>query len=195
MAAVESHMIELGTTAPAFDLPIANPEVDDHDGPRRALSDYDDADVLVVMFICNHCPYVHHVEPALIETARTYAEQGVQFVAICANDAERYPDDSFDNMADRAREKGYPFPYLQDDTQEVAKAYDAACTPDFYVFDADRTLVYRGRYDETRPNQGTAHGADLHAALDAVPNGESPSDPQHPSIGCSIKWKPGQEPA
>ena len=195
MAAVESHMIELGTDAPTFDLPIANPEVDNLDRPRRTLNDYAGANVLVVMFICNHCPYVHHVEPALIETAQTYAKQGVQFVGICANDAERYPDDSFENMAQRARDKGYPFPYLQDETQAVARSYDAACTPDFYVFDADRTLVYRGRYDETRPNQGTVHGGDLHAALDAVLNGETPPDVQHPSIGCSIKWKPGQEPA
>ncbi|MFO8231424.1 MAG: thioredoxin family protein [Longimonas sp.] len=195
MAAVESHMLELGTKAPDFDLPIANPEVDDLDGDRRALDDYDDASALVVMFICNHCPYVHHVEPALVETARVYGERGAQFVAICANDAENYPDDSFEKMTERAEEKEYPFPYLQDETQEVAKAYQAACTPDFYVFNKDRELVYRGRYDETRPNNGMAHGQDLHAALDAVLNSGTLPDEQHPSMGCSIKWKPGNAPA
>lgn len=196
MAAVESNMRALGTKAPDFDLPIANPGVDDLHGVRRSLSDYSDAPVLVVMFICNHCPYVHHVEPSLIETAETYSEKGVQFVAICANDAGRYPDDGFERMTERAREKGYPFPYLQDEDQTVAQAYNAACTPDFYVFDDERTLVYRGRYDETRPNQGTAHGGDLHAALDAALEGTVLSkEEQHPSIGCSIKWKPGREPA
>jgi len=195
MAAVESHMLDLGTTAPDFDLPIANPDVDDREGDHRSLDDYADAPVLVVMFICNHCPYVHHVEPALVETARVCSDRGVQFVAICSNDAEEYPDDSFEKMAERATEQEYPFPYLQDETQEVAKAYQAACTPDFYVFDGDRSLVYRGRYDETRPSNGMAHGQDLHAALDAALNDEDPLDDQHPSMGCSIKWKPGNAPA
>lgn len=188
-------MLDLGTAAPDFDLPIANPEVDDHDGDRRALSDYDDAPVLLVMFICNHCPYVHHVEPALLETARVYGERDVAFVAISSNDAESYPQDGFEKMAERASEQGYPFAYLHDETQEVAQAYQAACTPDFYVFDADRDLVYRGRYDETRPDNGMPHGDDLHAALDAALKGDEPIDEQHPSMGCSIKWKPGNEPA
>ena len=195
MAAVESRMLDLGTEAPDFNLPIANPEVDDIEGDHRSLDDYADAEALVVMFICNHCPYVHHVEPALLETVRVYGDRGVQFVAICANDAEAYPDDRFEKMAERAEEKGYPFPYLQDTTQDVAKAYQAACTPDFYVFDGDQTLVYRGRYDETRPNSGMPHGEDLHAALDAVVNGGTVPEEQHPSMGCSIKWKPGNEPA
>ena len=188
-------MLDLGTAAPPFDLPIANPDVDDYAGDHRALSDYDEAPVLVVMFICNHCPYVHHVEPALVETARVYGERGAQFVAICSNDADEYPQDSFAKMAERAEAKEYPFPYLQDEDQSVAQTYQAACTPDFYVFDGDRELVYRGRYDETRPNNGMAHGDDLHAALDAVLNGGTLPDEQHPSMGCSIKWKPGNAPA
>jgi peroxiredoxin len=195
MAVTESTMMELGRTAPSFTLPAANPDVDDRGDEHRSLEDYDAADALVVVFMCNHCPYVKHVEDELLAVAREYQEQGVQFVGICSNDPERYPDDSFESMAERAEAKDYPFPYLQDESQEVARAYEAACTPDFYVFDADRTLVYRGRFDETRPDQGTPHGGDLRQALDEVLTAGEVTMEQKPSMGCNIKWKPGAEPA
>jgi len=195
MAVTESTMMELGQTAPAFTLPAANPGVDDRGGDERSLSDYDDAEALVVVFMCNHCPYVKHLEDELLDTARDYQDRGVQFIGICANDPEEYPDDSFEAMAERTAEKDYPFPYLQDESQEVAKAYEAACTPDFYVFDADRTLVYRGRFDETRPDHGEPHGEDLRQALDEVLETGTVTMEQKPSMGCNIKWKPGAEPA
>ena len=195
MAITESTMMDLGQQAPSFSLPAANPNVDDRGETLRSLDDYDDADALVVVFTCNHCPYAKHVEDALLAMAREYQNRGVQFIAICSNDAERYPDDSFESMAQRAEEKEYPFPYLQDESQEIARAYEAACTPDFYVFDADRTLRYRGRFDETRPDAGEAHGGDLRQALDEMlENGEVMLE-QKPSMGCNIKWKPGTEPA
>lgn len=187
--------MDLGHPAPDFSLPAANPGVDDRGGEARSLGDYDHAEALVVVFMCNHCPYVKHVEDALLEVAREYQSRGVQFVGICSNDAERYPDDSFENLAKRAREKDYPFPYLYDESQEVAQAYEAACTPDFYVFDQDRTLAYRGRFDETRPNQGEADGNDLRQALDELLETGTVSMDQAPSMGCNIKWKPGKEPA
>lgn len=195
MAVTYSKMIELGMEAPPFELPAANPEVDDVGGETRSLDDYAPADAVVVVFTCNHCPYAKHVEEALVETAETYQAQGVQFIAISANDPEQYPEDAFDKMGERAEAKGFPFPYLFDASQEVAKAYGALCTPDFFVFDADRRLVYRGRFDETRPNQGEAHGGDLKAALDALLEGGEVPDEQHPSMGCNIKWKPGNAPA
>ncbi|MFB6231245.1 MAG: thioredoxin family protein [Salinibacter sp.] len=195
MAVTESTMIELGHPAPDFSLPAANPDVDDRGGETRSLADYRDAEVLVVVFMCNHCPYVQHIEDALLDVAREYQEQDVQFVGICSNDPERYPDDSFESMAERAREKNYPFPYLQDETQEVAQAYEAACTPDFYVFDENRTLAYRGRFDETRPDGDEAHGADLRQALDELLETGQVTTEQFPSMGCNIKWKPGVEPA
>jgi peroxiredoxin len=195
MAVTESTMMELGQTAPAFTLPAANPDVDDRGGGQRSLDDYDDATALVVVFTCNHCPYAKHVEDELIAFAREYEEKGVQVVAICSNDADRYPDDSFEQMAERAQEKDYPFPYLRDDSQEVAQAYEAACTPDFFVFDADRTLAYRGRFDETRPDEGEAHGGDLRQALDELLEEGTVTMTQKPSMGCNIKWKPGVEPA
>ena len=195
MAVTESTMMELGRSAPSFSLPAANPDVDDRGGEHRSLGDYDDAEVLVVVFMCNHCPYVQHIEEEMISVAREYQDRGVQFIGICSNDPERYPDDSFDSMAERAGAKGYPFPYLQDESQEVARTYEAACTPDFYVFDADRTLVYRGRFDETRPDQGTPHGEDLRQALDEVLASGEVTMEQKPSMGCNIKWKPGTEPA
>jgi len=195
MAVTESTMMELGRTAPSFTLPAANPDVDDRGDEHRSLQDYDDAEALVVVFMCNHCPYVKHVEDELLSTAREYQERGVQFIGICSNDPERYPDDSFERMAERTEEKKYPFPYLQDESQEVAQAYEAACTPDFYVFDADRTLVYRGRFDDTRPDHGTPDGADLRQALDQVLEDGEVTMEQTPSMGCNIKWKPGVEPA
>jgi len=194
MAVTESTMMALGQQAPSFSLPAANPDVDDGGDDTRSLADYDDAEALVVVFTCNHCPYAKHVEDELISMARKYQERGVQFVAICSNDPENYPDDSFESMAERAQEKDYPFPYLQDESQEVAKAYEAACTPDFYVFDADRQLKYRGRFDETRPSHGEPHGDDLRQALDEVLEGGEVTMEQKPSMGCNIKWKPGAEP-
>jgi len=195
MAVTESTMMELGQPAPEFSLPAANPEVDEHGGNTRSLADYDDADVLVVVFMCNHCPYVKHIEEALLDVAREYQPRGVQFVGICSNDAERYPDDSFERMAERAQEKNYPFPYLQDEAQGVAEDYEAACTPDIYVFDEDRTLAYRGRFDETRPDGDEAHGGDLRQALDELLETGTVAMEQHPSMGCNIKWAPGREPA
>lgn len=195
MAVTKSTMMDLGETAPDFTLPIANPQVDERGGNRRALADYRDAEVLVVVFMCNHCPYVKHVEDELLSVAREYQDDGVQFIGICSNDPERYPEDSFDSMSDRATEKEYPFPYLQDESQEVAQAYEAACTPDFYVFDDHRTLVYRGRFDETRPGQGEAHGGDLRRALDELLEDGEITMSQEPSMGCNIKWKPEVDPA
>lgn len=188
-------MMDLGHPAPDFTLPAVNPNVDDRGEETRSLRDYDDAVVLVVVFMCNHCPYVKHLEDALLDVAREYQARGVQFVGICSNDSDRYPDDSFENLAKRAQEKDYPFPYLHDESQEVARAYKAACTPDFYVFGEDRTLKYRGRFDETRPNQGEAHGSDLKKALDQLLETGEVSMEQAPSMGCNIKWKPGKEPA
>jgi peroxiredoxin len=195
MAVTESTMKDLGTSAPDFSLPIANPEVDDQTGTERSLHDYEDADALVIIFMCNHCPYVKHIEDALVDVAEAYQAKGVQFIGICSNDPERYPDDNFEAMAKRAAEKGYPFPYLQDKDQDVAQTYTASCTPDIFIYDSERTLVYRGRFDETRPKKGTAHGGDLKTALDQLlADGEITID-QKPSMGCNIKWMPGQEPA
>lgn len=191
MAVTYSEMIELGTEAPHFDLPAANPEVDGTGRPRRSLADYADAEALVVVFTCNHCPYAKHVEAPLIKMAREYAERGVAFVAISSNDPTHYPADSFESMAERAREKDYPFPYLFDETQEVAKAYSAVCTPDFFIFGRDRRLAYTGRFDESSPGRGTATGEDLRMALDQVLTTGEATIPQYPSMGCNIKWKPG----
>lgn len=179
-------MVERGAPAPDFDLPDANPNTSEE---RYALADFDASDVLVVVFSCNHCPYVRHIEPALVGLATEYAGRSVAFVAISANDAERYPDDSFGAMRQRAIDLGFPFPYLYDESQQVARAYDAACTPDFFVYDRNRTLAYRGRFDETRPGGPPAHGSDLKAAIDALLAGDDVPEDQLPSIGCSIKWK------
>lgn len=191
MAVTESQMPELGTAAAPFDLPIANAEVDGRPGPTRSLDDFSEADALVVVFTCNHCPYAQHVEPALIGLAQAYQEHGVAFVAICSNDASTHPEDSFDEMAARAEAKGYPFPYLRDESQDVARQYGAVCTPDFFVYDSDRTLAYRGRFDETRPN-GAPTGEDLRRALDELLENGTVEMEQHPSIGCDIKWKSGR---
>lgn len=195
MALTYSQMIDLGQPAPAFDLPTANPWIDDLPGENRSLADYDEAAVLVVMFLCNHCPYVIHVQQALVQLANDYAERGVACVAISANDAAQYPSDGFSQMQARARDLSYPFPYLYDESQAIAQAYDARCTPDFFVFDRDRRLAYRGRLDATRPGQGTPDGADLRAALDHILETGTPPADQHPSMGCNIKWKPGNAPA
>jgi len=194
MALTESLMAELGKQAPSFELPITNPGVDDLHGGVRSLDDYEDAQAVVVIFMCNHCPYVKHIEDALVDVASAYQAKGVRFIGISANDAEKYPADSFERMTDRAKEKGFPFPYLYDETQEVARDYGALCTPDFFVHDENRALVYRGRFDETRPDQGDAHGGDLSQALDELLDHGSVEMEQHPSMGCNIKWKPGKEP-
>lgn len=182
-------MTDLGTEAPDFNLPAAIPEAPGRTDAFYQLADFDAADVLVVVFTCNHCPYAVHVEDALIHTARAYGERGVAVVAISSNDPDAYPADSFENMAFRAAEKGFPFPYLFDASQDVASAYGAVCTPDFFVYDRDRKLAYRGRYDATRPGQGTPTGEDLHRALDALLAGEPVPENQAPSMGCNIKWK------
>jgi peroxiredoxin len=195
MALTESQMAELGTPAPSFELPITNPGADDLHGGLRALDDYADADAVVIIFMCNHCPYVKHIEDALVDVAAEYQERGVQFIGICSNDAEKYPDDGFERMTERAQEKGFPFPYLHDESQDVARAYGALCTPDIFVYDDDRTLVYRGRFDETRPKKGEAHGGDLKQALDELLESGRIEMEQQPSMGCNIKWKPGKEPA
>lgn len=181
----------LGTLAPSFTLPAANPQVDDVAGDFRSLADYADAEAVVVVFTCNHCPYAVHVEDALIEMARAYQSRGIQFVGISANDAELYPVDSFENMVLRAEEKGYSFPYLYDESQAVAKAYGAQCTPDFFVCDKERRFVYLGRFDDTRPGMGRATGDELREALEQLLETGTIAMEQYPSIGCNIKWKRG----
>lgn len=189
MALTYSEMIELGTTAPAFDLPVANPDVDGLPGATRHIEAYASAQALVVVFMCNHCPYVHAVEDRLIALANDYAPKQVQVIAISSNDVVAYPADSFENMTARAAQKGYPFPYLYDESQEVARAYGAVCTPDFFVFDAARALAYRGRLDDGRPSKPEVTQHDLRRALDdLLETGTVPSE-QIPSMGCSIKWK------
>lgn len=191
MAVVESKMMNLGMEAPAFDLPVANPDADDISGKTRSLGDYTDVEALVVVFTCNHCPYAKEVEPRLIDLARDYRGQGVAVLAICSNDADQYPDDSFESMAKRAREKGYPFPYLRDETQEVARAYGAECTPDFFVFDGDHKLCYRGRLDDGTPSTDEVTSHDLRTALDQLLQEGKITIEQKPSMGCNIKWKGG----
>lgn len=189
VARTPSTMAPLGTPAPAFSLP-------DTVGRIVSMDDFAGAPALLVMFICNHCPYVKHLRSALASFARENMERGLAVVAINANDAERYPDDSPEAMKREKAAHEYPFPYLHDETQEVALAYGAACTPDFFLFDRDRKLVYRGQFDDSRPgNDVPVTGSDLRVAVDAVLAGEEPPEVQKPSIGCNIKWKPGREPA
>ncbi len=195
MALTYSQTIDLGTKAPDFTLPVANPPKDDPGRTTYSLHDFDEARALVVVFMCNHCPYVVHIEDALLRLARAYQPKGVAFVGINANEPAQYPEDSFEKMAERAAAKDYPFPYLFDATQEVAKAYGALCTPDIYVFDRDRRLVYHGRFDATRPRTGqTPDGADLRRALDELLATGRVTGEQYPSMGCNIKWRPGNEP-
>ena len=188
MAATPSTMVPLGTPAPPFSLPNTA-------GRTVSLDDLADGPALLVMFICNHCPFVKHVAAELAALGRQYQEKGAAVVAIMANDVANYPDDRPEKMAAEVKARGYTFPYLYDETQEVARAYKAACTPDFYVFDADRKLAYRGQLDDSRPGNGVpVTGADLRAALDAVLAGKKPATEQMPSIGCNIKWKRGNAP-
>jgi peroxiredoxin len=188
MARTESTMLELGTAAPAFTLR-------DVDGGTVSIDDFADAPALLVMFICNHCPFVKHVRDELARIGREYGARGAGIVAISSNDPEAYPDDAPERMREEKRAAGYMFPYLFDETQEIARAYRAACTPDFYVFDAARRLVYRGQLDDSRPSNGMpVTGRDLRAALDAVLEERPVPADQRPSLGCNIKWKPGNEP-
>ena len=188
MAVVKSTSVELGTDAHAFNLRIANPQIDSIGGDARSLADYSDASLLVLVFTCNHCPFAVHVEDALNAIAHDYRNNGLQVVAINSNYAVSHPADSFENMRIRATQKGFTFPYLHDESQEVAKAYGAVCTPDTFVYDAARKLRYRGQIDATRPGGDSATGKDLRNAIDALLRGELPEEPQYPSVGCSIKW-------
>lgn len=184
MAATPSTMIDLGTKAPDFTLP------DVISGRTIRLQELKSSKATVVMFICNHCPYVKHVIDELVKIGRTYQEKGIAFAAISSNDAEQYPEDSPEKMKEWAAEKGFPFPYLYDETQETARAYEAACTPDFYIFDGDLKLAYRGQLDDSRPkNNLPVTGKDLRSALDNLLAGKPVSQDQKPSIGCNIKWK------
>ena len=188
MVLVNSTMLPLGTKAPDFLLP-------DTTGRQVSLADFKDAPALLVIFMCNHCPYVKHIRSHLAELTREYQAKGAAIVGINSNDAAAYPDDSPEAMRREVKETGYVFPYLYDETQEVAKAYGAACTPDFYLFDRSRRLVYRGQMDDSRPgNDKPVTGRDLRAALDAVLAGREISQNQIPSAGCNIKWKPGNAP-
>ncbi len=188
MAKTESTMIALGTKAPDFVLP-------DTDGRVVRLNDFADAPGLLVMFLCNHCPFVIHLREALASFVKQYQARGMSVVAINSNDVEAFPADSPEAMVAQAKEFGYPFPYLFDESQAIAKAYNAACTPDFFLFDGERRLIYRGQFDGSRPgNDVPVTGADLGAAVEALLAGNPIPPEQRPSIGCGIKWRPGNEP-
>lgn len=190
MALKQSRMVALGSPAPDFALP------DVVSGRIVRLADFAAAPALLVAFICNHCPYVKHVRAGFVDFAREYQPKGLAIVAISANDPSAYPDDAPEAMAREARDAGFTFPYLYDDTQAVARAYEAICTPDFFLFDRERRLVYRGRFDASRPGSNVpVTGADLRAAVDALLAARALPAEQHPSMGCSIKWKPGNAPA
>jgi peroxiredoxin len=189
MAQTPSTMLELGTPAPAFSLP------EPATGKTVSLDDFKDQSALLVIFMCNHCPFVKHIRSALADFAREYRPKGLAIVGISANDVKSHPEDSPEKMAQEVKTAGYIFPYLYDEDQTVAKAYRAACTPDFYLFDGDRKLVYRGQFDDSRPgNNVPVTGENLRAAVDAVLTGQPVAADQRPSIGCNIKWKPGHEP-
>jgi peroxiredoxin len=188
LARTPSTMLPLGTPAPGFSLP-------DTDGRIIGLDGFAGAPALLVMFICVHCPFVKHVRSELARLGRDYGERGVAIVAISSNDVGAYPEDGPEGMRREKEDAGYVFPYLFDETQEVAAAYRSACTPDFYLFDGERRLVYRGQLDDSRPGTDVpVTGRDLRAALDAVLAGEPVSAEQKPSLGCNTKWKPGNEP-
>ena len=188
MPATPSTMAPLGTKAPFFRLP-------DPAGKWHSIEDFKAAPVLLVAFICNHCPFVKHIRAEFAEMARRYQKLGVAVVGISSNDIEQFPDDGPEKMAEEARTFGYDFPYLFDESQAVAKAYGAACTPDFFLYDKDRKLVYRGQFDDSRPDSGIpVTGKDLKAALDAVLQGRPVAPEQRASLGCNIKWKTGNEP-
>jgi peroxiredoxin len=192
MARTLSTMLELGTPAPDFRLQNTNPSCG---GEMVSLSDFSDAKALLVAFICNHCPYVIHIRDEFVRFAKEYQSQGLAVVAISANDIATYPADGPDNMTNVSKQYGFTFPYLYDETQQVAQAYQAACTPDFFLFDAERKLFYRGQFDKSRPgNSEPINGQDLRAAVTAALAGEAAPLEQIPSMGCNIKWKTGNEP-
>jgi len=197
-----SRMMEIGTSAPAFDLPAAT-------GGNYSLDSFRDADALLVAFICNHCPFVLHVIDGLSDFAREYADKGLATVAISSNDPAEFPEDDFAHMTEFARDRDLPFPYLYDESQDVALAYEAICTPDFFLFDGDRKLFYAGQFDSSRPKINRppvpglpplrtdlpVTGEDLRAAVDTLLAGGPPPETQRPSAGCSIKWKEGKDPS
>ncbi len=184
MALTESTMLALGTKAPDFSLP------DTVSGKTLNLNDLQGEKATVVMFICNHCPFVVHINDALVRLSGDYTPKGVSFVAISSNSVESHPQDGPERMTEHAKSAGYNFPYLYDESQEVARAYDAACTPDLYVFDADMKLAYRGRIDQSRPgNDHPVTGEDIRKAIDLIVEGKSVPEPHYPSAGCNIKWK------
>jgi peroxiredoxin len=181
-------MMAPGAKAPSFELP-------DPGGRTHSLAGFEGAPALLVAFICSHCPFVKHVRAGFAALASEYQKRGVAVVAIASNDAKAYPEDGPSGMAEEAKSAGYTFPYLFDETQEVARAYGAACTPDFFLFDGERRLFYRGQMDGSRPGNGVpVTGEDLRRALDAVLEGRPAPERQRPSLGCNIKWKPGNEP-
>jgi peroxiredoxin len=196
MAMTASSMLELGSKAADFRLP-------DTDGNQISLSDFNNQKGLVVAFICNHCPYVIHIAPQLAKIAQEYQQKGIAFVAINSNDTQQYPQDDMAHMRKEKHQRNYSFAYLLDEDQRVAKAYKAACTPDFYLFDANHTLIYRGQFDSSRPRRissgnydssDQATGEDLRHAMDALLTEQRLDPIQTPSMGCNIKWKPGNEP-
>lgn len=188
MAGVSSTMLELGTAAPDFSLP-------DTTGQLVSLADYKQAPATLVVFMCNHCPYVKHIANQFAEFSRKYQAKGVAVIGVNANDVSTHPDDSPEKMADEVKKIGYTFPYLYDETQEVAKSYRAACTPDFFLFDKDHKLAYRGQFDGSRPgNKIAVTGQDLRMALDAVLQDQPVPAEQKASMGCNIKWRAGNEP-
>jgi thiol-disulfide isomerase/thioredoxin len=188
MSLTPSTMLPLGTAAPDFQLPDTN-------GKLVSLADFKTSSALLVVFMCNHCPYVIHIRAGLAQLARDYAPKRVAIVGINSNDAKNYPDDSPFKMKDEMKSAGYIFPYLYDETQAVAKSYRAACTPDIFLFDRGRRLVYRGQFDASRPGNGIpVTGKDVRATFDTVLAGKTTSEFQAPSIGCNIKWKSGNEP-
>jgi peroxiredoxin len=182
--AAETTPIPLGFQAPQFKLP------DTVSGEIKSLDELASKKATVIMFLCNHCPYVKHVIQGIVEMARDYIPKGVAFIGISSNDAENYPDDHPDRMKELAEKMDFPFPYLYDESQEVARAYHAACTPDFSIFDGDLKCVYRGQMDDARPgNDKPVTGTDIRKALDAILEGKEVNSLQYPSVGCSIKWK------
>lgn len=190
MALTASTMLPLGTKAPDFHLPEVV------SAKTISLSTFSDKKALLVMFICRHCPFVKHVQEQLALLGKDYVNSDLGIVAISTNDAEKYPDDAPESLKEMATQQELKFPLCYDQTQEIAKAYTAACTPDFFLFDSDRQLVYRGQLDDSRPSNGKpVTGADLRAAIEAVLANKPVADDQKPSIGCNIKWKPGNEPS
>ena len=184
MAKTPSNMVSLGTTAPNFKLPDVISQ------KMVSLEETKGLNGTLIMFICNHCPYVKHVNATIVNLANKYKQDGINFIAISSNDVENYPEDSPKLMKVNAVENNYVFPYLYDKSQEIAKSYDAACTPDFYLYDSDLLLVYRGQLDDSRPGNGlSCDGKDISNAIECLINGEENSQIQKPSIGCNIKWK------